>query len=85
MKTLLARWIANRLERRTRTMRRALRDYHRHQSVNICALEQRSRGLRLYVAWAHKPKGNPLPEEAVNLRLHTETHPAFPGSVKAAA
>ncbi len=85
MKTLLARWIANRLERRARTMRRSLRDYHRHQSVNISVLEQRSRGLRLYVAWAHNLKGNPHHEEPTSLRLHTEPHPAFPSNVKAAA
>jgi hypothetical protein len=48
MKTLLARWIANRLESRARALRRSLRDYQRREYAYISELEERSRGLRLY-------------------------------------
>jgi hypothetical protein len=51
MKTLLSRWIANRLESRARALRRSLRDYQRREYAYISELEERSRGLRLYAAW----------------------------------
>jgi len=48
MKTLLARWIANRLESRARALRRSLRDYQRREYAYISELDER---LRLYAAW----------------------------------
>jgi uncharacterized protein YlxW (UPF0749 family) len=56
MKTLLARWIATRLEIRARALRRSLRDYQRREYTQIRVLERRSRGLRLYAAWVRKEK-----------------------------
>jgi hypothetical protein len=50
MKTVLARWIASRLEIRARALRRSLRDYQRREYAQISVLERRSRGLRLYAA-----------------------------------
>jgi hypothetical protein len=58
LKHLFARWIASRIESRTRCQRRALRDYHRLETARIQTGEKRSRGLRLYIAWAH-PKRTP--------------------------
>jgi hypothetical protein len=83
MKTLLACWIANRLESRARALRRSLRDYQRHEYAQIGALEERSRGLRLYAAW--------LPESAVSTpevperwQLPQTTTGGFHENVKAA-
>ena len=50
MKTLLARWIASRLDIRARALRRSLRDYQRREYAEIRVLEERC-GLRLYAAW----------------------------------
>jgi hypothetical protein len=52
LRILLARRISKRLAHEARVLRRALRDHQREQSARICTLEQRSRGLRLYAAWA---------------------------------
>lgn len=52
LKVLITRWIAHRIENRTRVQRRALRDYHRLESQRIREQEIRTRGLRLYVAWS---------------------------------
>jgi len=47
LKILLSRWIASRIEARTRNQRRALRDHYRLESGRIREAEIRSRGLRL--------------------------------------
>jgi len=57
--------MAARIERRSRAMRRSLRDFQRRESTSICALEQRSRGLRLYAAWIQK-------EKAIGIRKEPE-------------
>ena len=54
MRVLLASWLAGRLEIRARRLRRALRDHQRAELRRIKAARQRSRGLRLYAAWASK-------------------------------
>jgi hypothetical protein len=54
MRVLLASWLASRLETRARRLRRALRDHQRAELRRIKAARQRSRGLRLYAAWASK-------------------------------
>ena len=52
LRILLACRISKRLAREARSYRRALRDYLRKESAEIRKLEIRSRGLRLYAAWA---------------------------------
>ena len=52
LKILLAFRISRRLPREARFYRRALRDHLREETVRIRNLEIRSRGLRLYAAWA---------------------------------
>ena len=52
LRILLASRISKRLAREARSYRRALRDYLRKESAEIRKLEIRSRGLRLYAAWA---------------------------------
>ena len=44
--------MSKRLAREARSYRRALRDHLRKESAEIRQLEIRSRGLRLYAAWA---------------------------------
>jgi hypothetical protein len=56
VKILIARWLAIHIERRTRKLRRALRDHQRAELRRIRAADRRSRGLRLYVAWSCKEK-----------------------------
>jgi hypothetical protein len=56
VKILIARWLAIHIERRTRKLRRALRDHQRTELRRIRAADRRSRGLRLYVAWSSKEK-----------------------------
>lgn len=63
LKILICRWIANRIEIRSRAQRRILRDYHRHEIARISVLEMRVRGLRLYAAWSQHLE-------------HNKTHPA---------
>ena len=58
IKIHLAHWIARRIDSRTRTQRRALRDYQRQELRQIFSLEKRSRGLRLYAAWSRPRKAN---------------------------
>lgn len=61
-KVLLARWVASRIETRTRAQRRALRDYQRRETALIDTREKRSHGLRLYIAWSRghrKPAKGP--------------------------
>ena len=86
LKILLCHWIASRIETRSRAQRRALRDYHRQESMQILALEQRSRGLRLYAAWAHHPEhnnihealsGRPVPQATSEMLLHKDKERAF--------
>jgi hypothetical protein len=62
-KLLIARWTASRIEARTRSQRRALRDYQRMETMRIQSREKRSRGLRLYIAWSHldRPPVQPRP------------------------
>jgi hypothetical protein len=56
VKALIARWLAIHIERRTRKLRRALRDHQRAELRRIHAADRRSRGLRLYAAWSCKEK-----------------------------
>jgi hypothetical protein len=56
IKIHLAHWIARRIDSRTRTQRRALRDYQLQELRQIFSLEKRSRGLRLYAAWSRPRK-----------------------------
>jgi hypothetical protein len=65
MKTFFSRWMADRIERRSRAMRRSLRDFQRRESASISALEKRSRGLRLYAAWIQN-------ENAIGVRKEPE-------------
>jgi hypothetical protein len=52
LRILLARRISKRLAREARSYRRDLRDHLRSEIPRIRKLEIRSRGLRLYAAWA---------------------------------
>ena len=52
LRIFLACRISKRLAREARSYRRALRDHLRKESAEIRKLEIRSRGLRLYAAWA---------------------------------
>ena len=52
LKILLAFRISRRLTREARFYRRALRYHLREETARIRNLEIRSRGLRLYAAWA---------------------------------
>jgi hypothetical protein len=54
LKIFIARWIAHRIEIRTRRQRRALRDYQRAELLRIHSADRRARGLRLYAAWSCK-------------------------------
>ena len=55
LKLRLARWIARRIEKRSRIARRELRDYRRQEGSRIKRDERRTRGLRLYIAWSQPP------------------------------
>jgi hypothetical protein len=52
LRILLASRISKRLAREARSYRRDLRDHLRSETARIRKLEIRSRGLRLYAAWA---------------------------------
>jgi hypothetical protein len=52
LRILLACRMSKRLAREARAYRRALRDHLRKETELIRKLEIRSRGLRLYAAWA---------------------------------
>jgi hypothetical protein len=52
LKILFAFRISKRLTREARFYRRALRDHLRKETARTRKLEIRSRGLRLYAAWA---------------------------------
>ena len=52
LRILLARRISQRLASEARSHRRALRDDLRKETAQTRRLEIRSRGLRLYAAWA---------------------------------
>jgi hypothetical protein len=54
VKVLISRWLASRIETRTRRLRRALRDHQRAELHRIRAANRRVRGLRLYAAWSCK-------------------------------
>jgi hypothetical protein len=56
VKVLIARWLASRIETRTRSLRRALRDHQRAELRRIRATDRRARGLRLYAVWSCKEK-----------------------------
>jgi hypothetical protein len=56
VKVLIARWLASRIETRTRRLRRALRDHQRAELRRIRAADRRARGLWLYAAWSCKEK-----------------------------
>jgi hypothetical protein len=82
MKSLLARWIASRLEIRARALRRSLRDYQRREYAQISVLEERSRGLRLYAAWVRK-KAISIREVPERWQLPQITTGGFHENVKA--
>ena len=52
LRILLVCRISKRLAREARSYRRDLRDHLRSETARIRKLEIRSRGLRLYAAWA---------------------------------
>ena len=56
VKLWVAAWLAIRIEKRARRLRRALRDYERAELRKIQAADRRARGLRLYVAWFRKER-----------------------------
>ena len=85
IKTLIARWIASRLEIRARALRRSLRDYQRREYAQIRVLERRSRGLRLYAAWVRKEKAISLREAPERWQSPQVTAGAFHDNMKAAA
>ena len=58
LKLRIARWIARRIEKRSRLERRALRDYRRREGCRIRRDEKRSRGLRLYIGWSQPLPGS---------------------------
>jgi hypothetical protein len=65
LRILLACRRSKRLAREARASRRALRDHLRKESGLIRKLEIRSRGLRLYAAWA-SGVSNVIPDRAEN-------------------
>ena len=85
MKSLLARWMAGRLRGRARVLRRSLRDYQRSEYSRIFQLERRSRGLRLYAAWARKTEAAYIYEMPESLPLPRGSARAFHDNLKAAA
>jgi hypothetical protein len=85
MKTVLARWIASRLEIRARALRRSLRDYQRREYAQISVLERRSRGLCLYAAWVLKEKAISIREARERWQLPQVTAGASHDNMKAAA
>ncbi len=56
LKIMIARWLAHRIDKRTRELRRSVRDYNRIQWHRIHAADRRVRGLRLYAAWSSLEK-----------------------------
>jgi hypothetical protein len=70
VKVLIARWLASRMETRTRRLRRALRDHQRAELHRIRAADRRARGLRLYAAWSCKEK------EPMNFRTVVPLQPS---------
>ena len=56
IKLWVTTWLAGRMEKRARRLRRALRDYERAELRKIQAADRRARGLRLYAAWFRKDK-----------------------------
>ena len=85
IKTLIARWIASRLQIRARALRRSLRDYQRREYAQIRVLERRSRGLRLYAAWVLKEKAISIREVPERWQLPQATAGTFHDDMKAAA
>jgi hypothetical protein len=69
VKVLMARWLARRMETRTRRLRRALRDHQRAESSRIRAADRRARGLRLYASWSCDEK------HAMNYKTVVPLHP----------
>jgi hypothetical protein len=59
IKSLMARWIARRIEIRTRQLRRSFRDQQRAVRARIRSADHRALGLRLYAAWS-TPKAEPI-------------------------
>jgi hypothetical protein len=59
LKIMIARWLAHRIDKRTRRLRRSVRDYDRIQWHGIHAADRRVRGLRLYAAWSSLEKATP--------------------------
>lgn len=85
MKTLFASWNASRLDRRARALRRSLRDHQRREQAIIFALEKRSRGLRLFHAWARNSKTIDISRTPERLPSPAIATPMFTGVAKAAA
>jgi hypothetical protein len=72
IKNLLARWMANRIEKKSRAKRRALRDqrrdyfeYESRENRRIDMEERRARGLHIYAAWSH-PSNHHQPRDTRN-------------------
>ena len=70
VKVLIARWLARRMESRTRRLRRALRDHQRAELGRIRAADRRARGLRLYAAWSCEER------ETIGYRTVVPLHPS---------
>jgi len=71
-KVLIARWLASRIESRTRRVRRALRDHQRAELRRIHASDRRARGLQLYAAWSCKENKAMNYRTVVPLHRHPE-------------
>ena len=70
VKVLIGRWLSIHIERRTRKLRRALRDHQRAELRRIRAADRRARGLQLYAAWSCKEK------EPMNFRTVVPLQPS---------
>jgi hypothetical protein len=73
VKVLIASWLAGRIEIHARKLRRALRDHERSELRRIRAARQRSRGLRLYAAWARKESNSKDYRPLVALKMPAES------------
>jgi hypothetical protein len=82
IKLWVATWLAGRMEKRARRLRRALRDYERAELRRIHAADRRARGLRLYAAWFRKDRVRRSHQPFVSLQTAAEL--ADPPSKRAA-
>jgi hypothetical protein len=82
VKLWVAVWLAARMEKRARRLRRALRDYERAELRRIHAADRRARGLRLYAGWFRKDRMRRSYQPFVSLQTAEEL--ADPPSKRAA-